>query len=266
MKIIGIYKITNPKGKIYVGQSIDCIDRWEIYYKKLNCKNQRKLYLSLKKYGWENHKFEIIEECDLELLNKQERYWQEYYNVIGKNGLNCRLTETNDKSGKDSNETRYKKSKSLCKPILQYDLNGNFIKEWSSIKEVEEKLNLSKVSGVCRGTNISSGGFLFRFKSNPLEKNYQPKKHGNTDKIRSEETKQKMSISGKGVPQPIYFSKLKSKPILQYDKQDNFIQEWNSIIQASNTLNIDFSAISKCCRGIYKSTKNYKFKFKNNES
>lgn len=111
MKICGIYKITNPKGRVYIGQSID-INRRFMEYKILNCKNQCRLYNSLTKHGWDNHIFEVIEECSVEKLNERERYWQDYYNVIGENGLNLVLTKFNSNSGYFSNETRIKMSKS----------------------------------------------------------------------------------------------------------------------------------------------------------
>lgn len=88
---IGIYKITNPKGKIYIGQSVDINRRWN-EHKYSNKEELIKLYRSFKKYGWENHLFEIIEECSLELLNEREIYWGLFYNTLDKNkGLNLRL-------------------------------------------------------------------------------------------------------------------------------------------------------------------------------
>jgi len=102
--MIGIYKITSPSGKVYIGQSVNINKRFNSYYKLQNVISQRKLYNSFLKHGVENHIFEILEECDIVLLNERERFYQELYNVINK-GLNCRLTETNDKSGKLSNET-----------------------------------------------------------------------------------------------------------------------------------------------------------------
>ena len=62
-KIVGIYKITNPKGRVYIGQSINIFKRFS-YYKMLQCKGQKKVYSSLVKYGYENHKFEIVTEGD----------------------------------------------------------------------------------------------------------------------------------------------------------------------------------------------------------
>lgn len=82
---IGIYKITNPKGKNYIGSTID-LKRREKEYKNLKCKNQTLIYNSLKKYGWENHTFEIVEECDLEQLNEKEIYWTIYYNAFSESG------------------------------------------------------------------------------------------------------------------------------------------------------------------------------------
>ena len=104
--MIGIYKITNPKGKVYIGQSID-IESRKKNYTYSRCKNQTKLFNSIEKYGWSNHSFSIIEECIINQLNTQERYWQDYYNVL-EEGLNCMLTTTIDKSGKLSLKTKNK--------------------------------------------------------------------------------------------------------------------------------------------------------------
>jgi len=116
MKICGIYKITSPSNRIYIGQSID-INRRMNQYRRIDTKIKEitKLYNSLKKYGFENHTFEIIEECSFEDLNIRERYWQEYYKATGKMGLNCVLVETNTKKRIISKETREKISKNNAK-------------------------------------------------------------------------------------------------------------------------------------------------------
>lgn len=105
--MIGIYKITNPKGRVYIGQSTDIDYRWRVY-KRLRCKTQPKLYRSIMKYGIDDHKFEIVTECDIEQLNELERYYQELYNCIGKGGLNCLLTIGNGEKARFSEETRIK--------------------------------------------------------------------------------------------------------------------------------------------------------------
>lgn len=48
--------------------------------------------------------------------------------------------------------------------ILQYDLNGNFIKEWFSIKEAEQTLNINNISKCCRGLREKAGGYKWKYK------------------------------------------------------------------------------------------------------
>jgi group I intron endonuclease len=89
--MIGIYRITNPKGEVYIGQSRKVEKRIK-YYNSINSSiGQVKLYNSFLTYGIENHKFDIIEECDVLDLNIRERYWQDFYNSVT-NGLNTKLT------------------------------------------------------------------------------------------------------------------------------------------------------------------------------
>ena len=132
--MIGIYKITNPKGKIYIGQSTNIEKRIHGYENLRYCSQQIKLYNSLKKYTPNTHIFEIIEECLVEELNEKERYWQDFYDVIGENGLNLLLTKTTDRCGFMSKETRQKMSKSKM---------GNKITE-SGKKKLSEKMKGEK--------------------------------------------------------------------------------------------------------------------------
>jgi hypothetical protein len=188
--IIGIYKITSPSGKIYIGQSINIIIRWK-KYKSLDCKTQIKLYRSLKKHGVENHIFEIIEECFEDQLNEREIYWGLYFNVLNEDGLVLRLGKSRGRWSEEvkqkmrkpkSEETKLKMRKPKSKytieseilrrrfqkPLLQYDLNGNFIKEWSSGTEVKQilKINSSNIPACCRGKKKTVGGFIWKYKIN----------------------------------------------------------------------------------------------------
>ena len=87
-KICGIYKITSPSGKIYIGQSVD-INKRILKYKSLDCKQQPKLYHSIIKYGWNAHIFEIIEECNYSNLNNLETYYIKIYDTYNtEHGLN----------------------------------------------------------------------------------------------------------------------------------------------------------------------------------
>jgi group I intron endonuclease len=139
----GIYKITSPIGKVYIGQSKNILNRFSSYKKK-DCKRQKLLYRSFVKYGVSNHTFEVIEECKLSELNERERYWQEHYNVIGSNGLNLSLVNTKEKKFVHSKESKNKiskthKGKKLSKNHIEAIRNSRRGKKLSV--EHIEKLN-----------------------------------------------------------------------------------------------------------------------------
>jgi hypothetical protein len=63
-----------------------------------------------------------------------------------------------------SNEYLLKKRK----PIIQLDINDNFLKEWLSITDAAEKLklNISGISRVLKGKYKTCGGYKFIYKNN----------------------------------------------------------------------------------------------------
>ena len=79
MKQTGIYKIINPNGAIYIGQSINIKKRWNEYKNLRGCGYNTRLYNSLKKYGFKNHIFKIIKICEQYELNNKEIYYIEYF-------------------------------------------------------------------------------------------------------------------------------------------------------------------------------------------
>ena len=52
------------------------------------------------------------------------------------------------------------------KPIYQYDLQGNFIKEWSSATDIHRELGYSNtnIARCCRGVSKTSHGYIWRYK------------------------------------------------------------------------------------------------------
>jgi group I intron endonuclease len=106
-----IYKILFPSNKVYIGQSWDYIRRFSCY-KRLECKEQPKLYNALNKYGWDNTEQELLDTCyTQEDSDEAEDYWINYYDAIH-NGYNCKQGGSN---GKLSLETCEKVSVSLQK-------------------------------------------------------------------------------------------------------------------------------------------------------
>ena len=106
MKIIGIYKITNPNEDIYIGQSSNVVRRWSEYSRLKGCCKNSRLLNSLKKYGFENHKLEIIHQCAKEELNNLEIYYINLYQSFNTDkGLNLHSGGNNHTV---SDETRKK--------------------------------------------------------------------------------------------------------------------------------------------------------------
>lgn len=158
----GIYKITSPSGKVYIGQSVNIEKRFKQYKCLYNSRNQKALHYSFLKHGVENHIFEVIEECNINSLNERERFWQDFYNVI-KKGLNCKTTTTKSKSGKLSESTLLKMSKSLKGRIIS----------------PEQRIKLS-IAG--RGRKNS-------------QKSIDRLKEYNKNRVFSEETKNKIAVN-----------------------------------------------------------------------
>jgi group I intron endonuclease len=125
--IIGIYKIINPNGKVYIGQSINIKKRF-LNYKKFNCIKQPKLHRSFVKYGADKHCFSILEECLIEELNIKERFYQLLYNSTNRDGLNCILTNENDSNGMHCEETKAKMSASAKVKIFTKEHRENMSK------------------------------------------------------------------------------------------------------------------------------------------
>lgn len=151
-QITGIYKITSPSGKVYIGQSVDIHKRFRNYKTLNNCKQQIRLYNSLKKHGPSNHIYEIIETTDLELLNLKERHWQDFYEVLGKTGLNCHLQKTETKKRIDSEETKNRKKQGsknrppiseITREKRSVSLKGRIVSE-ETRKKLSEKLRGDK--------------------------------------------------------------------------------------------------------------------------
>ena len=199
-KLTFIYKITSPSGKIYIGSTFNIQNRISLY-KNLYSKSQRKLYYSFVKYGWDNHIFEIIEECTSINRNEKEYFWGVYFNVLSKKGLNCKLPKSDEyftciseetrqkmsewqigrkmsdeakkkmsESAKGkivSEENRIKVSNFHSKSVLQFDLENNFIKEWKSSTEVQRvlKINQAHIGACCRKQRKTAGKFKWQFKN-----------------------------------------------------------------------------------------------------
>lgn len=149
-KIYEIYKLTNlVNNKIYVGATTEGASyRFRRHVIKANGGGTTAICNAIREYGENNFKIETIELCkDLAHMNERENYWIVllgatnpeigYNNKLG-GGVRFQSDETKEKIG----ILHRGKISENRKPILQYDINGIFVKEYPSIEAA------SKASGI----------------------------------------------------------------------------------------------------------------------
>lgn len=185
IKKCGIYKITNPKNCIYIGQSIDC-ERRKSVYKRGQLKGQSRLENSVKKYGWESHTFEIIELCSVEILNDREIFYiKKYKSFNTKKGLNL---QSGGNSPLFSDETKLKIKNSQLGKVLSEETKLKISLSHKGKKLSEEhKIKIGK-SGIGRVFSEES-----RLKKSKSLKGL----------VKTEEQKIKISNSLKGRKRPL---------------------------------------------------------------
>lgn len=97
--------------------------------------------------------------------------------------------------------------------ILQYDLCGNFIKEWKGIKHVARTLGMSQqeITGCIRGRHSYAKGYIWRLKTENYPMKIEPLK----------------VVNG-----------MSKGTVLQYSLLGDFIREWESLSIASKALGL----------------------------
>ena len=111
-------------------------------------------------YPQVNHKNEIKDDNRVENLEYCDAKYNMNYGTIKE-----RIAEKL-KGMKHTEDTKNKISEANSKPVFQYDLNGNFIKEWPSTMEVERRLGFANthISACCLGKQKQSHGFKWKYK------------------------------------------------------------------------------------------------------
>lgn len=235
--MIGIYKITSPTGKVYIGQSVN-VEKRLADYKSCKAKKQPRLNRSFLKHGYENHKIEIICECSIEELNDKERYYQDLFSCIGENGLNCVLTTSSDRSGYLNEEVKNKlKGKPRPESVRLKISESNKGKKLS--KEHRKKISENS-------RNIS-------------EETRQKYRDSHIGNYQSEETKKKISETLKGKPRS---EETKLKIASRHGTRVVDIstgQEFLSVAKAARHFGYNIGHLHNRLKGVVKNNTNLKF-------
>lgn len=162
--MVVIYKLNFPNGKTYIGQTRQKLQvRLNRHKSNAFNKNSRMYNLAIsnaiRKYGWDNIKVNIIDKTDIDhAIAKEAFYIEKFESMIDDNGYN--LVKEGQIRKEISNTTRQKMSNSHkdvplskkhrenilkakqgklpsnTRSVVQYDLNGNIIKEYESVSEI----------------------------------------------------------------------------------------------------------------------------------
>ncbi len=148
MKIIGIYALLDPTTNEirYIGKSKNIKRR---YYEHTHNKSGNCIYLK----HWlatlnEKPKLEIIELCDLTVINEKEKYWIKYYKDLGNKLTNLTDGGEGVYGYKRSDESKKRISESLkgheVLPETRQKLREAALKQPKHIYTEEQKEALSK--------------------------------------------------------------------------------------------------------------------------
>ncbi len=247
-----IYKITNPIGQIYIGQTIN-IKKREWDYKTLSCEAQKAIYKSLQEYSWDMHKFEIILRFDRNVLNidKIEVLFIELFRSLHytnkRYGLNLTrggkegrkdIKHTEDAKLKIGNESRKRGcsqlhtrevrssiGKKLRVPIYQFDKDQILIKKWDGIITAANyyeisPANIGKFARGKKGKYICDSIWSYSIDLSWCNKF----RHETDNKIKE-------------------FRNSTRVPIIQLTSEGEFIKEWEGVKMASIGLGIRTSGI-----------------------
>jgi len=150
-----------------------------------------------------------------------EKHW-----LYGKNH-----SEKSIQKMKKSQNLRYKNNPigPRAKNIIQYSLEGLFIKEWNSACEASKIIGCSPqaISNCANGRIKKSNGFIWGYKNEKIV--------------------------------PISYNK-----IMQYDLRGNLVKEWENIPKIIKEMKCTYSAISHCIKGITKTSQGFVWKEKAN--
>jgi group I intron endonuclease len=235
-KIGYIYKITSPTNKIYIGKTTRLNDRISSYRTSNGISEQKMIFSSIKKHGWENHKFEVIDEAPVDKLSDLEiHYIQQYNSFHYKNpdGMNLTLGGEGCLGRKDTFETIQKRANSI-----------------KGRKHSEETKKL--MSSLKKGKPSPKKG-------KPLTEEHKNKiSESNKGKITNEET-----IKNRNNTRLLKLIE-KHESILQIDKITNkIIKEWTMLPKdIAKILNICDTNIIKCLNNRKEHTLGFIWRYK----
>lgn len=186
--------INKINGKRYVGKTVNERERMLKHIREAKVGNSA-LYYAIRKYGWDNFEYTIlfsvtgdnVREIDVEIQIKEKEFIKKYrsniygYNMtIGGDGAVGHKASVITKARMSEAQRRRGAWPMLAsinrKPILKYDLNGDFVCEYTSVASaaIDTNTDARHISRCCYGHRHKTGGFLWRFKNGVTPPHIEP--------------------------------------------------------------------------------------------
>lgn len=225
-----IYSLTDPETKEvrYIGKTVNPKYRLKGHlYESKKTENYRCNWIrGLLRRGLEPI-FNILEICSLQNFEEREAYHISLYDFN-------ELTNSDEKGQGNKNRKRelVENANYKNKKVYQYSLNGEFIKDYKSVREASRQLLIThaNITRCCNKIVKHASGFIFSYQKEKIE--------------------------------PLINPNAIKKSVIEVDLQDNQIGEWTSIMDCSRKTGIDNGNLSRVCNGKLRHIKGRIFKFK----
>lgn len=160
----GIYAIRNAvNGKLYVGQSVNIEKRLRAHRDRLRggvWSGNIHLVAAWRKYGEDAFRFEILEACDPDQLDRREHWWIEATNCLV-TGYNKRVWPTTNRGRPLSAEHRSRISRSLAgrQKSAEHASNAGKARRAKNTKTftAAEKVRISEKVMAAKATHVFNG-------------------------------------------------------------------------------------------------------------
>jgi hypothetical protein len=123
--------------------------------------------------------------------------------------------------------------------VLQYDIKGNFIKEYRSVSEAIAETGVINISYCCSGKRNLAGKFIWRYK---IDNTYS------------------LTIPTDFLEKMTHFGNYET-PVIQFDMNCNFINRYKSIKEASEITGCSSPRIVDVCKGNRTHTRKFIWKY-----
>lgn len=216
-----VYAYIAPDGRLYIGQTRTSLER-RAGSNGIGYKGCSRFYEAIKIFGWNNFKCIVI----------MENLSEEMCNIL-EIELIKKFNTTDPKYG--FNISSGGKLDCLNKPVYQYNLSGEFIRGYKSTSSAVSIYG-NGIYEAASGTFKSSYGYMWSHEKKnripPYKREYNVKNIMNNN-----------------------------KKCYQYDKDGNFVASYNSLAEASRSLDIYISSISCACNGMSQTAGGFQWRF-----